>query len=492
LRSFGLRLAIWWGMANRLENFGSGAWRLIAHSLSGRILLLTVLFVMTSAVLIYVPAVARYHHQLMTDRVRSAELAILPFTEAPGEQLSERMRLSLLSRAGVQAVILQRKDHRQLFLVDPQPPVIQETYDIRDTNLFSQIGDVVRCVLAAPNRTIRIWATTELEQGQDIQVIADEASIRTALSAFSWRAIMLALFISAVTSTLMFGTLYFTVVRPMKRLTHAMVAFRANPEDPGRIITASARSDEIGVAEHEFAAMQHDLYGTLQQKTRLAALGAAVAKIQHDLRNILTSAQMASDRLAKMGDPAVQSLTARIVTSLDRAIVLATSTLKYGKTEEGLPMRKRLPLAPLVYETGASAIPDGSTVQFVNDVPAGLEVDADPEQLFRVLLNLARNAREALDSNSGNGHDHGCIRITARRQDGVAIIDVSDNGPGIPEAVRERLFLPFSGSTRPGGSGLGLAIARDLMRAHGGDVTLVNSGAGGTCFRIEIPDRRKP
>jgi signal transduction histidine kinase len=483
-------LVFGWGMPNQPETLGRNAWRLIAHSLSGRILLLTVLFVMTSVVLIYFPTVARYHHQLLTDRVRSAELAILPFTEAPGEQLSEQMRLELASRAGVGAVVLQRKDHRQLFLVDAQPPVIQYTYDIRNTDLFSQLADVVQCMLAPPNRTIRIWATTELEQGQDIQVIANESSIRTALSAFSWRALTLAVFISAVTSTLVFATLYFVLVRPLKRLTQAMIAFRNNPEDSSRIITASRRSDEIGVAEHEFAEMQRQLYGALQQKARLATLGEAVAKIQHDLRNILTSAQMASDRLAKVGDPVVQSLTARIVAALDRATTLATSTLKFGKLEERMPLRQHLKLALLVDEAGTSAMPDGTVIQFVNAVPQGLEVDADPEQLFRVLLNLARNAREALDANAGNGRSQGRIRIEARHENGAAIIDVSDNGPGIPAAVRERLFLPFAGSARPGSTGLGLAIARELMRAHGGDVTLVHSGAEGTCFRIEIPDRK--
>ena len=477
-------------MPNQPETLGRNIWRLIAHSLSGRILLLTVLFVMTSVVLIYFPTVARYHHQLLTDRVRSAELAILPFTEAPGEQLSEQMRLQLASRAGVSAVILQRKDHRQLFLVDAQPPVIQYTYDIRNSDLFSQLADVVRCMLAPANRTIRIWATTELSQGQDIQVVANEGQIRTALSAFSWRALTLALFISAVTSTLIFVTLYIALVRPLQRLTHAMIAFRHNPEDSSRIIVASKRSDEIGVAEHEFAGMQRELYGALQQKARLATLGAAVAKIQHDLRNILTSAQMASDRLAKVGDPVVQNLTARIVAALDRATTLATSTLKFGKVEERMPLRQRLPLAPLVDETGTSAVPDDTAVEFINAVPQGFEVDADREHLFRVLLNLARNAREALDANAGNGRAPGRIRIEARRENGAAIIEVSDNGAGIPKSVRERLFLPFAGSARAGSTGLGLAIARELMRAHGGDVTLVRSGADGTCFRIAIPDRK--
>lgn len=479
-------------MPKRLQTFAPGIWRLVVHSLSGRILLLTVLFVMTSVVLIYFPTVARYHHQLLLDRVRSAELAILPFTEAPGEQFSERLRLELLSRAGVQAVVLKRNRASQLFLVDQQPPPVGDTFDVRSTDLIAQLRDVVRCVLAPAGRTIRILAATELERGQDIQVIADEASIRAALSEFSWRALRLALFVSVVTSVLVFVSLHLALVNPMKRLTGAMVAFRANPEDPSRIIEASARSDEIGVAERELSVLQRELYGTLQQKARLAALGGAVAKIQHDLRNILASAQLASDRLAKVGDPAVQSLSARIVSALDRAVILATSTLNFGKTEENPPMRRRLPLAPLVEETRTSAIPDGSTIAFVNAVPAELEVDADPEHLFRVLLNLARNAREALDSFAGGNGGNGAaaIRVAAQRNGATVLIDVADNGPGIPASVRERLFLPFAGSARPGGSGLGLAIARELARAHGGDVSLVHSGPEGTLFRIEIPDRK--
>jgi hypothetical protein len=263
-----LRSRFWYpvgAMPSRLENVGHNAWRLIAHSLSGRILLLTVLFVMTSVVLLYFPNVARYHHQLLLDRVRSAELAILPFTEAPGEQFSEQMRLSLLSRAGVGAVILKKKDNRQLFLVDALPPVIAGKFDISNADMFSELSDFFDCVTAPAGRTIRILAKTELEQGQDIEVIADEGSIRSALSAFSWRALMLALFVAALTSVLVFATLYLMLVRPMKHITHAMIAFRHNPEDASRIIAASARKDEIGVAQRELSDLQHALYSSVQQ-----------------------------------------------------------------------------------------------------------------------------------------------------------------------------------------------------------------------------------
>ena len=133
---------------------------------------------------------------------------------------------------------------------------------------------------------------------------------------------------------LVFFSLYFIFVRPMRRITHAMISFRDNPEDPSRIISASKRRDEIGITERELGAMQRDIYGFLQQKARLAALGAAVAKIQHDLRNILASAQLASDRLAAVDDPVVQRLAPRLVAAIDRAVSLATNTLRYGRADE--------------------------------------------------------------------------------------------------------------------------------------------------------------
>jgi signal transduction histidine kinase len=274
----------------------------------------------------------------------------------------------------------------------------------------------------------------------------------------------------------------------MTRLMRAMVDFRENPEDPSRIARASGRKDEIGRAESELAIMQGELYGFLQQKARLAALGSAVAKIQHDLRNILSSAQLASDRLAKVDDPVVQRLAPRLVASLDRAVALASNTLRYGRADEHPPVRRALPLAPVVeeaIEANRSGEATEQALAFAIKIDAAIEIDADPEQLYRIVLNLVRNAAQALSDRTD-----GAIAISARRAYRQVEIDIEDNGPGIPDSVREHLFQPFSGSSRPGGSGLGLAIARDLARAHGGDVTLVSTAASGTVFRITIPDRK--
>jgi signal transduction histidine kinase len=461
-------------------------WRLIAHSLSGRLLMLTALFVMISVALIYFPSVARYHHQLLEDRVHAAELAILPLTESPGLQLSRRLRTELLRRAGVEAVILTGGGTHQLFLIGEEPPTIQATFDITGTDLIDESGDVLRALFADAGRVIRIRASTQIATGREIAVVAREDPIRNTLFDFSWRVLSLALFISGLTSGLVFLVLYLTIVQPLKRMTVTMTTFRENPEDTRHILRSTARRDEIGVAEREFASMQRALLAFLQQRAHLAALGSAVAKIQHDLRNILASAQIASDRLALVDDPVVKGQTQRLMAAIDRAVALATTTLRYGRAEERPPERTRFPLAALVNEVAESAIPDGSKVAFDCAIDSEVEVDADREHLFRVMLNLMRNAREALESADNEAP---LLRIEGRRKSDTVMILVTDNGPGIPEKARERLFLPFGASGRPGGSGLGLAIARELMHAHGGEVEMVRTGPDGTRFRVTIPDR---
>lgn len=464
----------------------SPGWQLLAHSLSGRLLMLTALFIMSSVALVYFPSVARYHHQLMTDRVRAAELAVLPLTEPSGSQLPQSLREQLLRHAGVAAVILAGGGAHKLYLIGNEPPPIKATFNADDTSLLDESGDVLNTLFAGPDRSIRINGSTQLRGAISISVITNEAPIRQALFDFSWRVLSLSLFISGVTAGLVFVVLYLTMVQPMKRMTEAMSAFRESPEDARLIISPSARRDEIGTAEREFAAMQRALYAFLQQRAHLAALGTAVAKIQHDLRNILTTAQLASDRLSSIEDPVVKGQTERLMAALDRAVALATSTLRYGKAEERAPERKRFPLAPFVAEVGASAIPEGCKVSLTLSVPADVEIDADTEQLFRILMNLMKNAREALE---GAGRDGAMVTVEARRKSDTVMVTVIDNGPGIPEKARERLFLPFGSTARTGGTGLGLAIARELAHAHGGDVELVRTGPEGTRFRVSIPDR---
>jgi len=473
----------------RLRKSVAAAWALVAHSLSGRLLLLTILYVLLTEVLILLPTLGRYHRSLLESHIASAEIAILPFTEAGGEQLSQGLRSQLLARAGAAAVMLTRPDQKELFLAHDEPSHFDLTIDLREQNVFSQIAAAMDCLFQGGNRVLHVEAATRIAHAQTVEVITDESPIHADLLSYAGRLVLVALAISLATGVLVFLSLYAVLVRPMGRLTRAMVRFRDNPEDASRIAEASERKDEIGQAERELASMQRDILGFLQQKARLAALGSAVAKIQHDLRNILASAQLASDRLADIDDPVVKRLAPRIVASLDHAVNLATRTLRFGRADEHPPQRVQFPLAPLVDEIGEMALagePADRMLVFENAIDPALMIDADREQLYRVMLNVIRNAADAVkDRELGN------VTVKAAREGTGVAIRICDNGRGIPDAVQAKLFQPFAASTRSDGTGLGLAIARDLARAHGGDVTLESTDPSGTCFRVDIPDRDK-
>ena len=458
--------------------------RHLAASLSGRLLFFTTLFVLLAELLIYFPSAARQYHDLLAARLASAQIAVLALDEVRDTDLSPELRREILANAGVRLVGLKRNNTRRLYLAESIPPAKDVEVDLRSAGMVELIWTSLDCMLFGNDRVLRVLSVPRLEAGDLIEALIDEAPIRAEMLSFSTRILGLSLLIAAVTSLLVFAALYFLFVRPMQRLTQSMVRFQDKPDDAQRIIVPSLRADEIGQSERVLAAMQTELRQALQQREHLAALGTAVAKIQHDLRNILASALLASDRLAASKDPTVQALAPRLVQSIDRAIGLATNTLKYGRAEEAPPRRRRQKLLALADEAmhAALAAGDGRT-GWSNAFDPELEVDADNEQLLRILINIGRNAAQALE-----GREGATITLSAQRQNNVVTIDLSDNGTGIPEEARKRLFEPFAGKGRVGGTGLGLAIARELARGHGGEVALFSSGPSGTTFRTTIPD----
>jgi signal transduction histidine kinase len=455
-------------------------WSLVAKSLSGRLLLLTLLFVLAGQVLIFVPAIGVYHRELLGDHILSAELAILPFTTPDGRALPASLREEVLGHADADAVVLTRHNRHDFYQSGAMPTHIDRTIDLTGDTLVSDMINGMDCLLGPGTRTLYVKGPTQIEDAQSIGIVLPEASIRAPLFVYAGRVMAAGLFLSGLAAALVFVSLFFFLVRPMQRITEAMVSFRENPEDAGRILQPTSRADEIGVAERELAAMQRELSDHLKQKERLAALGSAVARIQHDLRNILATAQLASDRLAASEDPQVRRLTPSLIAALDRAVALATSTLAYGKTQAPVP--KRFALRPLIAEAGEAALGSSQDVVLDNRVEAGFFVEADRDQIFRVALNLLRNAAEAME---GKGR----IAVSAARREYAIEVEIADEGPGIPEAVRQTLFEPFVTASRAGGFGLGLAIARELVRGHGGELTLVSTGPGGTVFRFTLPEK---
>jgi signal transduction histidine kinase len=443
---------------------------------------------MLGEVLIYVPLVANFRVNWLRDRLASAYTAALVLEAAPNGTVSDTLAKQILDSIGARAVAMKMGTQRRLLAVGDMPPPINHDFDMRNVMTFNSIVDAFMLMADPRKNMMRVVGPAPMG-GDYIEIIMDEPPLRRALLHYSVDLLLISLLISGITATLVYLTLHYLFVRPMRRLTANMMAFRADPENPTHIIVPSARADEIGVAERELATMQTELASMLHQKNRLAALGLAVSKINHDLRNLLGSVQLISDRLASLPDPGVQRFAPQLMRALERAIAFCQSTLSYGRLQEPPPDRKPILLEPMVEEVHETlGLPADAPIRWIGAVERELVVEADYDQLFRILLNLARNALQALESRAARDPGRDQIRITGRREGAVVVIEVSDTGPGFSDKARAHLFEAFQGSTRAGGTGLGLAIAAELVRAHGGDIRLVEGTIGAT-LRLTIPDR---
>ncbi len=454
----------------------------LTRSLSAKLLLLTIAFVMLAEVLIYAPSIGRMRLVYLQERLAAAHLSILALEATPDNMVSKEMEVELLQHVGAYMVALSKPESGKLMLMVETPEIIDATYDLRASSFFGLIRDAVVTLLAPENRLLRVIGASPKDAEVLVEVVMDEAPLRREMYDYSWRILNLSLVISMFTAALVYLSLHLLMVRPMRRITQSMADFRANPEVAAEALPVSERSDEIGIAQRELVTMQQGLRAALLQKTRLAALGTAVTKVNHDLRNILATASLISDRLAKSGDPAVRSMAPTLVGAIDRALHLCAQTLQF--TREG-PVRlnlQRFDLRDLLTEVREALAEVGAgRAGWVNEVDRGFEIEADREQLYRVFFNLTCNALEAGAKE---------VRVAARPVRDFLVIDVEDNGPGMPEEAKENIFKPFAGSTREGGTGLGLSIAHDIMRAHGGDIRLERSIGEGTLFRLVLPVRQ--
>ncbi|MDF1687085.1 MAG: HAMP domain-containing sensor histidine kinase [Parvibaculaceae bacterium] len=458
----------------------------ISRSLSAKLLVLTGLFVLIAEIMIFVPSIANFRDNWLKQRIHGAQIATLALEATPDQMVSEGLENELLRNAEVYAVILHRDEARRLILTEKMPPDLDASYDLRKEGPLDLVMEAFATLFAQDGRTIRIIGMPRFEGGDFIEIVIDETPLRAAMFGFGRNIFWLSIFISLLTAGLVYLALHVFLVRPMRSLTENMTAFRDHPEDARRVIVPSSRVDEIGVAERELADMQRQLRETLNQKSRLASLGAAVSKINHDLRNILANVQLISDRLGSVSDPTVQKLAPRLFASLDRAIGLCTRTLQFGSAEEQAPSRELFPLSMLVEELhDALGLEDRKEIRWETNITADLVVDADSDQLLRVLMNLTRNALQAIDVRG----DGGTLSLNAERSGKGITITLSDTGPGLPPAAQTHLFEAFNGSTKSDGSGLGLAIASELITAHGGDLALTRTGPEGTVFTIHLPDR---
>ncbi|WP_244486656.1 HAMP domain-containing sensor histidine kinase [Aurantimonas sp. Leaf443] len=516
----------------------------LRRPISTRLVLLTVFAVMLAEVLIFVPSIANFRHEWLARRVESAAvagLATLGAAQGADALLEPAKEAAILStlQADLVAVVTGDASH----LIARGETVGQPDLEISldDENALTKVSSAFDSLVTGGGRVMRVKGTVG-DGRVKAEVVMGEAPLRRAMLIYARNILLLSLAIASFAALLVFAAIRRFLIRPIEAMTRNMVAFAENPADPARIIRPRARGDEIGVAEQELAAMQNRLAATLREQRHLADLGLAVSKINHDLRNILASAQMISDRLTDLSDPRIQRFAPVLIRSLDRALSYTQAVLAYGRAVESVPEHRRVRLRHLVEDvrsmTGTQADDDAqgavprsaggrdsldrtrptapaapgdtagtvtgreapagsasglSAIEFVNAVPADFEIEVDPGQFHRVLLNLCRNAVQALESLEDA--DPALVRrvvVSAERESADAVlVTVEDTGPGLPERARENLFRAFRGSARTGGTGLGLAIAAEIVEGHSGTIILAEGGPGAR-FEIRLPTKAQP
>jgi signal transduction histidine kinase len=452
-----------------------------ASSLSARLLALTVVFVMVAEVLIYVPSISRFRREYLEDRITKAHLATLAVQDSPGVAIEDPLARTLLQHTNAYAIFLNTRGQRILMLSRERVPGVDATLDLRVRRGVAQwIAEAFSTLSQTRNRVLRVVAAKPQAPDTAVEVIIDETPMREAMYGYSGRILTLSIIISLITASLVYLSLQWLMVRPILKMCESIIRFRQSPEDERTTMPGSRRRDEIGWAQRELAVMQNDLRAALRQKTNLAALGSAVAKINHDLRNTLTTAALASDYLSNSKDPEVRRVTPRLYGAIERATALCGRTLDFVRDTRPPVRPSHFVLSDLLPELEAFNADGG--LEHLETTGLDLAIEADREQLLRAFNNLAHNAAQAGAK---------VLKIDARQQNGLVVIDIADDGPGIPEPIHDKLFQPFAASGRNGGTGLGLVIAREIVQAHGGELALAQSGPEGTTFRIELPVRHR-
>ena len=455
----------------------SSLWR---DSLLVRLLVVTIGVILLVELLIFIPSAVNFRDNWIDERVQAARIAALALDASSERQVSEELSADLLANAEVLAVSEIRPDMRRLLLSSPlDPATTMHTADRTDEPWLTRAGHMVN-LLFAPEDAVLIVRDVSNDPDARIEVLISELPLARELADFSRRIIGLSLIISITAGIFVYLVLVGMVVRPMRVVTASIINFHEDPGAPRAPRTLTDRTDEIGRAQNALAEMEREVSDAFRQRERLAELGEAVAKINHDLRNSLAAAQLVSEGLAKSDDPRVQRAAPRLERVLERAINLTEDTLQYGKAKPPEPKMELANLRDTIAEAAREAMAPYPALKLSNALPEDAKARIDADHLHRVIVNLVRNAAQATAKARAQG---GEISIQLEENNLLC----RDNGPGLPDNARENVFKPFAGSNSKGGTGLGLAIARELMQAMGGDVSLDQTGPDGTVFRIALP-----
>ncbi|MBU6407160.1 MAG: HAMP domain-containing histidine kinase [Alphaproteobacteria bacterium] len=468
-----------------------GRWHVrLVNSLAGRLLGLTVLVVLLAEVLVFAPSLSRFHYEWLRERSNLAYVAALALEREPEADIDEALAARLLEEAGALRITLRTEGEQPRVLVaqrDIAARTIDRALGYAQANAYGGWLWAFDTLTSPEGRTLRVIARPHVFSSDVIEVVLDEAPLRRATRAYALELFAVSMLVSVVAGSLVYAVLIVAFVRPMRRMTRNIERFRKRPSDATRFLPVTWRKDEIGRAERAIRAMQSEIHASLRQRQRLAQLGGAMARVAHDLRNMLTTAQLVTHRIATSTDPEVRAAAPRLERSIGRAAGLAASALRYGRAEETPQVFQAVTLDEAVKEAFAEALAGFSEVDGRIGSGAHARVIADPDHLHRLLVNLIRNAAQAVRTASAHDPDHPRrVTVSAIPKGPKVAISVSETGCGIPQRAAAKLFEPFA-SGRGDGVGLGLAIARELAQAQGGELELVSTGPEGTVFQLTLP-----
>jgi signal transduction histidine kinase len=463
-----------------------------SRRLSGKLLLMTIGFVMLAELVLFLPSATLFRQTYLTERAQQAGHLALALDGVPDYEGSAMLSQKFMEDTDVIMVAIKREGMTQLLLGMPpsDPDATFEAVDLRDARRLPLFRYAVKDFFSDGEGYYRVISDPIMDDQGLIEIVLSKASVKTALRDFFERIFWLSLAIAVITGTLIYLALAAMIVRPIQKLASGLADFREDPDKRRGNLKPSARRDEIGQLEREFFDMKQGVRASFRQRERLASLGMAVAKINHDLRNVLTSAQLVSDRIAMDKDERIAGMGERLVRAVDRGVRLCTDVLNYSNAKDEQLEIKEVRIALLIGEIAGDVLGQfgrGPTaINFVNKIPSELSVRVDADHTYRIIHNLFRNAGQALQSMNAVDAKRQ-ITVSSEVDEGQVKLRITDTGPGLPKRAIDNLFKAFASSSGHGSTGLGLTISKDLATDQGGDLELGYTGETGTEFVLTLP-----
>ena len=461
----------------------------ISRRLSGKLLLMTIAVVMLAELVIFIPSATAFRQDWLNVRAQQAALLAQALTGVPDYEASEILTEQFMRDTDVIMMSAKRDGMSEFMLGQPPSSGDIDVIDLREKRRLPLFRDAFRAFFGSAKGSLRVLAVSPV-QGQDaLELIIPKAKLQWAMRDYAKRIAVLSLAIAVITGLMIYLAMLFMIIRPIENLAGGLAAFREDPEIRRSNLPPSSRKDEIGQLQREFYDMKQGVRASFKQRERLATLGMAVAKINHDLRNVLASASLVSDRLASDQDERIAKMGSRLMRAIDRGIKLTSEVLNFSLSGQDEAELEVVRVSLLVGEAAGDTLggfgSGARRISFTNKIPSEMIVTADKDHTYRIFHNLFRNAAQAM---AKIREDDAVRHLTVEAipsGDHITIL-VRDTGPGIPDKVKDKLFKAFAASSGHGSTGLGLTISQDLAREQGGDIVLESTSEAGTVFAVSL------